>query len=227
MPNRELIEVGKKELQILGFLEECSVEDATVVRMPKAYPVYDSRYRNSLNIICEFLDEIDNLQLIGRNGMHRYNNMDHSMLTAICASKNINGANHNLWNVNEELEHYEETTEKRDDKIIINAFNRMDKLGFAMAIGIVSGLSIFLVTLFLVIKGGGAVDSNLQLLGEYFIGYTISLKGAFIGMGYSFFWGFSFGWTFAYLRNLFLALFIYFTKRKVEMLTFKDFVDNF
>jgi len=227
MPNRELIEVGKKELQILGFLEECNVEDATVVRMPKAYPVYDSRYRNSLNIICKFLDEIDNLQLIGRNGMHRYNNMDHSMLTAICASKNINGANHNLWNVNEELEHYEETTEKRDDKIIINAFKRMDALGFAMAIGIVSGLSIFLVTLFLVINGSVAVDSNLQLLGKYFIGYTMSLKGAFIGMGYSFFWGFSFGWTFAYLRNLFLALFIYFTKRKVEMLTFKDFVDHF
>ncbi len=232
MSNRELIEVGKNELEFLGFAEKYSVEDATVVRMPKAYPVYDSRYRNSLKIISEFLDGIDNLQLIGRNGMHRYNNMDHSMLTAIYASKNINGANHNLWKVNEELEYQEEIAEEADEEvvsneIIIKVFKRMDKLGFAMAIGIVSALSVFLATLFLFIKGSAVVDPDLQLLGEYFIGYTISLKGAFIGMGYSFFWGFLFGWLFAYLRNLFLAFFIYCVKRKVEMINFRDFVDHF
>ena len=72
------------------------LNDATVVRVPKAYPVYDLDYKHALNIVCEFLEVIDNLQLIGRNGMHKYNNMDHSMLTAIYAAKNIRGEDHNL-----------------------------------------------------------------------------------------------------------------------------------
>ena len=107
MPDQELIELGKRELETLGFVKACEVEDGTVVRMPKAYPVYDSKYRDLLNIICEFLDGIDNLQLVGRNGMHKYNNMDHSMLTALYAVENINGANQNLWDVNEEQEYHE------------------------------------------------------------------------------------------------------------------------
>ncbi len=91
MPDRELIELGTKELDALGFAEATCVEDATVVRVPKAYPVYDLHYRHALDIVCRFLEGINNLQLIGRNGMHRYNNMDHSMLTAIYAARNING----------------------------------------------------------------------------------------------------------------------------------------
>lgn len=232
MPNRELIELGKRELEILGFAEATSVEDATVVRVPKAYPVYDLNYKCALNIVCEFLDGIDNLQLIGRNGMHKYNNMDHSMLTAIYAARNINGANHNLWEVNEEQEYHEEKIDKPieepvTDDVIIKTFKRMDKLGFAVAIGVVSGLSIFLATLFLIIKGGGVVGPNLQLLDQYFIGYSVSFKGAFVGMFYSFFWGFLFGWAFVYLRNLLLAVFIYRVKKRQEMLTFKDFLDHF
>jgi hypothetical protein len=232
MPNRALIELGKKELEILGFAEATSVEDATVVRVPKAYPVYDLNYKCALNIVCEFLEGIDNLQLIGRNGMHKYNNMDHSMLTAIYAARNINGANHNLWEVNEEQEYHEEKIDKPieesvTDDVIIKTFKRMDKLGLAVAIGVVSGLSIFLATLFLIIKGGEVVGPNLQLLDQYFIGYSVSLKGAFVGMLYSFFWGFLFGWAFVYLRNLLLAVFIYRVKKRLEMLTFRDFLDHF
>ena len=232
MPNRELIELGKRELEILGFVEATSVEDATVVRVPKAYPVYDLNYKCALNIVCEFLDGIDNLQLIGRNGMHRYNNMDHSMLTAIYAVRNINGENHNLWEVNEEQEYHEEKIDKPieesvTDDVIIKTFKRMDKLGLAVAIGAVSGLSIFLATLFLIIKGGDVVGPNLQILDQFFIGYSVSFKGAFIGMFYSFFWGFLFGWAFAYLRNLLLAMFIYRVKKRLEMLTFRDFLDHF
>jgi hypothetical protein len=232
MPDEELIELGKRELAALGLAQKRDVEDGAVVRMLKAYPVYDSKYRDSLNVVCKFLDGIDNLQLIGRNGTHRYNNMDHSMLTAIYAVDNINGKNHNLWEVNEEPIYHEEGTGKSAgelvlDEIIIKSFNRMDKFGFATAIGTVSGLLIFLATIFLIIKGGKVVGPNLQLLNQYFIGYSVTIKGAFIGMCYSFFWGFLVGWLFAYLRNLFLGFFIYRVKRKVEMLTFRDFLDHF
>ena len=138
------------------------------MRVPKAYPVYDLHYRCALDTVCGFLEEINNLQLIGRNGMHRYNNMDHSMLTAIYAARNINGAAYNLWEVNEEQEYHEEKIDKPieesvTDDVIIKTFKRIDKLGLAVAIGVVSGLSIFLATLFLIIKGGDVVGPNLRL----------------------------------------------------------------
>ena len=104
MTDEELIELGKRELEILDLVQATDIEDGTVVRIPKAYPVYDSSYQESLQIVRQFLSRIDNIQLVGRNGMHKYNNMDHSMLTAMYAVENINGANHNLWEVNEEHE---------------------------------------------------------------------------------------------------------------------------
>ena len=113
------------------------------------------------------------------------------------------------------------------DEVLIKTFAKMDKFGFAFAIGLVSGLLVFITTLWLVIKGGEVVGPNLQLLGQYFIGYSVTIKGAFIGMGYSLFWGFLFGWLLAYLRNLFLGFFIYRVKKKIEMLSFRDFLDHF
>ena len=232
MPDQELIEFGKRELNILGLVCASDVEDGTVVRMPKAYPVYDSTYRESLQIIRQFLSRIDNLQVVGRNGMHRYNNQDHSMLTSMLAVENIVGANHNLWQVNEEKEYHEEVVtkpSKRTDleELFTGAFTRMDKLGFAIALGSVSGLLIFMATILLVLKGGEVVGPNLQLLSQYFFGYTVTVKGAFIGLAYTFSWGFLLGWLFSYLRNFFLAIFIYRTKRKTELLLFRDFLDNF
>ncbi|HEX8250868.1 MAG TPA: NAD(P)/FAD-dependent oxidoreductase [Pyrinomonadaceae bacterium] len=108
MTNDELINLGKRELQKLGLAQECDVEDGFVVKMPKAYPVYDSQYHKSLRIIRNFVSQFGNLQLIGRNGMHKYNNQDHSMLTAMLAVENILGGNHDLWSVNTEQEYYEE-----------------------------------------------------------------------------------------------------------------------
>lgn len=105
MTDQELIELGKRELAILGLVQACDVEDGKVVRMPKAYPVYDSSYRKLLRLVRQFLGQIENLQLVGRNGMHRYNNQDHSMLTAMLAVENILGANHDLWEVKEEQEY--------------------------------------------------------------------------------------------------------------------------
>jgi protoporphyrinogen oxidase len=114
MENRDLIELGKKELEILGLVKASDVEDGAVVRMPKAYPVYDGTYAESLRVVRQFLSGISNLQLVGRNGMHKYNNQDHSMLTAMLAVKNILGANHDLWQVNAEQEYHEEV--KSSDK---------------------------------------------------------------------------------------------------------------
>ncbi len=226
-PDDELIELGKRELEALGFAHKADVEDGTVVRMPKAYPIYDSTYQESLDVVRRFLERIKNLQLVGRNGMHKYNNQDHSMLTAMLAAENILGANHDLWKVNVEQEYHEEIKEVDLDKLVMRVFSKMDKLGFATAVGSVSGLLIFLATLFLVLKGGKVVGPNLRLLGQYFLGYSVTVKGAFIGMAYSFFWGFFFGWLFAYLRNFFLAFHIYLVKRKVELLRFRDFFDHF
>jgi len=85
---------------------------------------------------------------------------------------------------------------------------------------------VFLATVWLVVKGGDVVSSNLSLLGQYFLGYTATVKGAFIGLGYALVWGFLFGWLFAYLRNLFLALYVYRVKKRAELLSFRDFLDH-
>jgi len=184
MSDQELIELGKRELAKLDLIQASDVEDGAVVRMPKAYPVYDSTYHEALQIICQFLSRIDNLQLVGRNGMHKYNNQDHSMLTAMLAAENLQGANHDLWKVNTEQEYHEEVIEdeeKERDKALTQTFARMDKLGFATAVGTVCSLAIVIATLWLVVKGSAAVVPYLQLLEQYFIGYTVTVKGAFIG----------------------------------------------
>jgi protoporphyrinogen oxidase len=232
MPDGQLIELAKGELETLGFVKSGDVEDGTVVRMPKAYPVYDSSYKESLEMVRRFLDGIDNLHLVGRNGQHKYNNQDHSMLTAMMAAENVLGANHDLWQVNEEKEYHEEISADRSeelalDRLLGGGLARMDKLGFATGVGTVSGLILFLATIALVLKGGEVVGPNLQLLSQYLLGFTVTVKGAFVGLAYGFLWGFLFGWLLAYLRNLFIAFFIYRVKRKVEMLGFRDFLDNF
>ena len=232
LPDDQLIELGTRELEMLGFVSSSDVEDGKVVRMSKSYPIYDSTYQGSVEIIREFLEGINNFQLVGRNGLHKYNNQDHSMLTAMRAAENILGANHDIWQVSEDQEYLEEigiSFTKKDAFInfLSSSLAKIDKLGFATALGSVFGLIIFFATIFLVIKGGPVVGPNMNLLDQYFFGYTVTIKGAFIGLAYSFSWGFLFGWLFAYLRNLFIAGIIYRAKRKSELLKFKDFIDHF
>ena len=109
--DEELVELGKREIVQLGFTAAADIVDGTVVRMKKAYPVYDREYGPALEEIREFLATLPNLQLIGRNGMHRYNNQDHSMLTAMLAARNILGAKHDLWQVNVDEEYHEQGQE--------------------------------------------------------------------------------------------------------------------
>ena len=113
LSDKALVSLATKEVVGLGLLDSAElVEDGTVIRQPKAYPVYDAAYREALNRIQEFLSEFDNLQTIGRNGMHRYNNQDHSMLTGILAARNLMGEEHDLWQVNTERSYYEEFTKQ-------------------------------------------------------------------------------------------------------------------
>lgn len=232
LSNSELIDLGKSELEILGLVQASEVEDGLVVRMPKAYPIYDSVYKDSLTVVRQFLQELDNLQFVGRNGMHKYNNQDHSMLTSMLAVENILGADHDLWKVNEGQEYLEEMRKESETQpavkeALASLMLRMDQFAFATAVGSVFGLLAFLVTLGLILKGGQGPGLPLQLLEQYFFGYSMTVKGAVIGMVYSFFWGFLFGWLFAYLRNFLFGFYIYLIKRKEELLTFRDFLDHF
>ncbi|MEO8130077.1 MAG: FAD-dependent oxidoreductase, partial [Bryobacteraceae bacterium] len=105
--DEELIARAKREIKQLGLLDPSTVIDAKVVRVEKAYPVYNDTYRRGIEKVREFLEVIPNLQLVGRNGMHRYNNQDHSMMTAMLAVRNILGANFDLWQVNADAEYHE------------------------------------------------------------------------------------------------------------------------
>jgi protoporphyrinogen oxidase len=117
MSSKDLIKMATQEVISLELgVKEGDVEDGVVIRQHKAYPVYDGDYRQHLQVIQDYMETFDNLQTVGRNGMHRYNNQDHSMLTAILAAENILGEKHNLWEVNVERSYHEEfTTKKRKE----------------------------------------------------------------------------------------------------------------
>ncbi len=112
--DQELAALGARELQALGLVDASEVIDSVVVRVPKAYPVYDHRYRDVLSRMLPYLRSFSNLQLMGRNGQHRYNNQDHSMLTGIYAARNLAGANYDIWSVNVDLQHHETATTDPD-----------------------------------------------------------------------------------------------------------------
>ena len=112
-PDEKLIELAKREIAELGLAKPEEIEDGAVVRMPKAYPMYDNDWARQVATIRRYLETaLPNLQLVGRNGMHKYNNQDHSMMTAMCAARNIMGANYDLWAINTEAEYHEEKQEK-------------------------------------------------------------------------------------------------------------------
>ena len=108
MSDEDLLELARKELQFLKLAEPLEVVDGTVKRMKKAYPAYDLAYRDNLAIVRGYLDALENFQTVGRNGMHKYNNQDHSMMTALLAARNICGEQHDIWTVNTDLEYQEE-----------------------------------------------------------------------------------------------------------------------
>lgn len=108
MDDADLLSLAAREIAILGLAQGAAALDGTVVRMKKAYPVYDAGYKSRLNVIRTYLDSFRNLHPIGRNGLHKYNNQDHSMLTAMLAVRNILGGKDDVWSVNTDDEYHEE-----------------------------------------------------------------------------------------------------------------------
>jgi protoporphyrinogen oxidase len=111
----DLVEQAKRELKTLDLVDPNKVEAGYVVRMPKAYPMYDDTYKANVEIMRRWLDEnAPNVFPVGRNGMHKYNNQDHSMYTAMLSVENIFGADHDVWNVNVEAEYHEEKADREE-----------------------------------------------------------------------------------------------------------------
>src|SRR5450755_1769260 len=116
-PDADLIEMAKKEIAQIGLAAASDIQDGCVVRQKKAYPVYDKLYKTRVAAIRNALDAYPGLQLVGRNGMHKYNNQDHSMMTAMLAVKNILAGSiiYDLWQVNDDAI-YHETHFKEDQE---------------------------------------------------------------------------------------------------------------
>lgn len=110
LSDEKMARLGIEELARIGIIEAADVRDHTVIRMPKTYPAYFGSYDRFAEL-RDWIDKIDNLFLVGRNGMHRYNNQDHSMLTAMVSVDNIIAGRldkSNIWDVNTEQEYHEE-----------------------------------------------------------------------------------------------------------------------
>jgi protoporphyrinogen oxidase len=220
-----LIDRGIRECAQIGLIQPEEVEDGTVVRMEKAYPVYDHHYQDQVRIVRQFLKTLSNFQTIGRNGLHRYNNQDHSMVTGVYAAHNIMGGHHDVWSVNTEKEYHEEGREgilsnagdrmvprriqistesplnEVEAEFIEFVFAKLDPVALGVAVGTVSGIIIFLATAILVIKGGPVVGPTLSLLGNFLYGFEVTWGGALVGLVEGGLVGFGIGYIVATLRN--------------------------
>jgi protoporphyrinogen oxidase len=112
--DQEMTALAIEELARMGIVKSEDVEDSHVVRVPKTYPAYFGSY-DRFDVIRRYTDRLENLFLVGRNGMHKYNNQDHSMLTAMTAVENLLGGvvtKDNIWDINTEMEYHEEKSKQ-------------------------------------------------------------------------------------------------------------------
>ncbi len=224
--DEDLIELGKRELETIGLVSGAEIEDGCVFRVPKAYPVYDGSYREYMVRVREFVDGLQNFQTVGRNGLHRYNNQDHAMLTGILAVRNlVLGERHDLWDVNTEAEYHEEITEEVLAPKLAEFFPKLDRAALGCSVGAVGGIALFLATAILLLKGGPVVGPTLSLLGQYLPGYTVTPVGSLLGLIYGFTVGWVLGWGFALLRNTTLLLYIAIVRRRAEFGLLRRFLE--
>ncbi len=108
MDDTDLIEIARQEMRVLQLCDPRDVFDAFVIRMPRCYPVYDATYRQHLQVIRDYLARFDNVYPVGRCGLFKYNNSDHSILTALLTVENLFGAQHDVWAINADDEYLEE-----------------------------------------------------------------------------------------------------------------------
>ena len=186
--------------------------------------------------VKNFVAGLENYQTIGRNGLHRYNNQDHAMVTGMLAVRNLTAGEHNdLWSVNTDQEYHEEIREKVElepevaleavKEAFAQAFAKLDRLAFGLSTGAMAGLLLFLATLFLALKGGDVMGPNLQLLQQYFPWYSVTLSGSLLGLGYGFLSGFIGGWGFAFLRNITAFLYVALIRRRAEQLVLRKLLE--
>jgi len=122
MDDDKLVKLGVRELEKLGLARADQLEFGFVERVPKAYPMYDADYAERVHAIRSWLDGLDNFIQVGRNGLHRYNNSDHSMLTAMRAVDNlVKGSEHDIWAVNAESAYHEEEQQQDQQQPYIEA----------------------------------------------------------------------------------------------------------
>ena len=232
-PDQALLELAARELAVLGLVSEKDVVDGTVLRMPKAYPVYDDAYKEVLALMRGYLAGFPNLQVIGRNGQHRYNNQDHSMVAGMLAARNVAGETHDVWAVNVELQYHEEVADdsrrvedrltperlKRPEleELIGQAFARFDPVALGTAVGSIAALLLLAGTAVLLLEGGDPVGPTLSLLGQYLTGYQVSWTGALIGFVEAGVLGFGLGWLMAKLINLLVGATENSIRRRLEI----------
>jgi len=208
MSDAELVELARRELQKIGLAQARDVIDGCVFRVPKSYPVYDSEYAQHLATVRQFMDGLENCRTIGRNGLHRYNNQDHSMLTGMYAVRNLLlGQCHELWSVNADKEYHEEQDLSPElDAQIGSIFARLDSLAMGLATAVIAALGLWMATMLLVLKGGRVVGPHLALLWQFFPGFSVTPAGSIIGLLYGLAVGFTVGYAFSAVRNLVLFL---------------------
>ena len=223
-PDEQLVEAGIRDCARIGIVSPNEVEDGTVLRVPKAYPVYDQGYRDSLAVVRQYVQGLRNLQLVGRNGQHHYNNQDHSMLAGLFAARNLAGAQYDVWAVNTDAEYLEEarsaapagrlvpTRLQPEPAPLLSAevvarrvFARLDPVALGAAFACVAAVGLFLATAGLLLKGGPKVGPTLSLLSQYLIGFRVTWTGTVVGCIEAAGIGFGFGYVTARLRNWVLA----------------------
>ena len=193
-PDEELIALAARELEQLGLAARDRVVDGTVVRVRAAYPLYDGGYAERVATVRAHLERFPNLQMVGRNGQHRYNNQDHSMLTGVYAARNLAGQRIDIWSVNVDGEYHEETSSRRGDRavpgrvgeptveeLLAGAFQRYDSVALGAAVAATSALSLWVATSILILRGGEAIEPTLSLLAAFLAGFSVSWGGALLG----------------------------------------------
>jgi len=216
----ELVELGRRELDRIGLASYGDVEDGCVFRVPKSYPVYDGGYREHLEVLKRWIEGLENCQSIGRNGLHRYNNQDHSMLTGMYAVRNaVLGERNDLWSVNADQEYHEEIRPGAEEVLretLALVLAKVDPVAAGAATGAIAGTLLGLATLTLVLKGGPVVGPNLALLAQYLPGFRVSAVGAVRGLVYGGLLGFAAGWLFAQAANTANFLYVAVIQRRAR-----------
>lgn len=224
--DEELIALAAQEIERIGLARAAEVCEGCVVRAPKAYPVYDTTYRAQLETVREFVDGLENLQTIGRNGLHRYDNQDHAMMTGMLAVRNaLHGEGHDLWSVNTDQEYHEEVRAPALagvragslQETVTLLFPKLDRVAFGSALGVLCGAGLALLTAAVLARDGSPVEAYVALLGQYFPGYELSARGALLALYYGALLGFITGWVLAGVRNATLLVYVAVMHRRAEL----------